>query len=105
MQTFIKRPLKVTLFLYALFHFITTLCTNMLLLLYIIISVIVFFIITNIHLIINKLKFPFTIYDISLIVMLTAKMDILHTLQNGAIEMRHIIKLIIVVPLISYVFQ
>lgn len=105
MQTFIKRPLKVTLFLYALFHFITTLCSNELLLLFMAISGIAFFIFTSIHLSIPKCKLPFTIFVISLIVMLTAKMDILHTLQNGAIEMRHIIGLLIVVPLISYVLQ
>ena len=105
MQTFIKRPLKVTLFLYALFHFITTLFSNELLLLFMAISGIAFFIFTSIHLSIPKFKLPFTIFVISFIVMLTAKMDILHTLQNGAIEMRHIIGLLIVVPLISYVLQ
>src|SRR5699024_6422262 len=69
------------------------------------ISGIAFFIFTSIHLSIPKFKLPFTIFVISFIVMLTAKMDILHTLQNGAIEMRHIIGLLIVVSLIRYVLQ
>src|SRR5699024_12603413 len=87
MQTFIKRPLKVTLFLYALFHFITTLCSNELLLLFMAISGIAFFIFTSIHLSIPKFNLPFTIFVFSFIVMLTSKMYILHTFQYFVIEM------------------
>ncbi|MFD1848815.1 hypothetical protein [Oceanobacillus bengalensis] len=97
--------LKLSILIYAIFHFTTYFYENNILILLVAISGISLFVLAAIRLKLKYIKMPFGLILVGIIVMLASGTSMTDGLINGFLEMRNMVGLLIIVPMISWVLN
>ncbi len=105
MKTFIKNGLRVTILLYTLIHLVTSFNEHPLLielLSYIGVAIIILGVLT---IPLRHFKLPLFILLIAMIILVYSQTNILSGILLGVQEMRNVIGILVIIPLISWVLQ
>lgn len=105
MQNGIQRGLSLSIVLYGMLHFITYFYPNRTVLTVLSISGIGILLFAALILSPKKLKMPLSLLIIGLLILIYSDASLLDGLKDGFLEMRNMIGLLILVPLISWVLQ
>lgn len=105
MKRFIKWGLQVSIVFYTIVHFVTSFYENELLITSLAISGLFLFFFALFYITAAKFKLPLFIFTIGIIILLHSRSSITDSLLTGAIQMRSMIGLLVIVPLISSVLR
>lgn len=105
MKDFARWGLSLSITIYGLVHFVTYFYEQSFLLLILSISGFGILFFSAIQLSVKKLKVPFALVVVGLAVLIGSGTPILEGLQYGLLQMRNMVGLLIVVPLISWVLR
>lgn len=105
MKDFAKWGLRISITTYGLLHFFTSLYEQPLLLTVLSISGFCILFFSAIILSLKKLKVPLALLGVGFAVLITSGTPILEGLHYGFLQMRNMVGLLIVVPLISWVLR
>lgn len=105
MKKVIHWALRFFIILFAILHFITIFYENTILLHVLAISAFGMMLFTILKQSISKIKLPFTLFLLGVIILLVSDTSLINGLYNGLLQMRNMVGLLIIVPMISWVLR
>jgi hypothetical protein len=97
--------LRVSILLFAILHFITAFSENIVLTAFLSICGFLILLFASLHLTVQKIKLPLTLFLIATLIILFSDTSIPVGFLNGFLQMRNVIGLLIIIPIISWVLN